>query len=94
MMADLRRLGPSEFESAGSQRDWSAVGAVKKIEAETLVINGEEEGASDEAVRPFVEGIKRAEWVKLKGTRHMPMYEDPESYWHVAGSFLLKIIYT
>lgn len=89
MLADFRRLGPSEFESAGSQRDWSAVEAVKTIEAETLVINGEEEGASDEAVKPFVEGIKGAKWMKIKGTRHMPMYEDPERYWEVVRGFLL-----
>ena len=84
----MNRLGPSEFESLGSQRDWSAVEAVKDIQAGTLLINGEEEGASDEAVRPFVEGIKGVNWVKIKGTRHMPMYEDPDRYWEVVGSFL------
>jgi pimeloyl-ACP methyl ester carboxylesterase len=85
-----RRNGSSEFHPTGSLKDWSAVDIVGKIEAETLVINGVEEGPSDEAVRPFVEGIRNVEWIKLKGTTHMPMYEDPERYFEVVVEFLTK----
>jgi L-proline amide hydrolase len=74
------RNGPSEFEITGSLRDWSAVERVKSIVVPTLVVNGTNEGATDEAVRPFVEGIRDVKWVKFGKSLHMPMYEEPERY--------------
>lgn len=84
----MTRNGPSDFEAGGSQRNWSAVESVKNITVPTLVINGTAEGATDEAVRPFVEGIKGAKWVKLEKSTHMPMYEEPERYFEVLREFL------
>lgn len=69
-------------------RNWSAAQKVKNINVPTLVINGKEEGATDEAVRPFVEGIKDSKWVKLVNSTHMPMYEEPEKYFDVLKEFL------
>src|ERR1700712_3237114 len=85
VQADTNRNGPSEFNPTGSLEHWSAVEASKVIEVETLVIYGEEEGASGEAAKPFIDGIKHVKCVQMKDTRHMPMYEDPESYWKLDG---------
>lgn len=85
----ISRNGPSEFEVTGSQRNWSAIESVKKITVPTLVINGKDEGASDEAVKPFVEGIKDVKWIKFEKSSHMPMYEEPERYFGVVSEFLL-----
>ena len=73
----------------GSLRDWSAIESAKTISVPTLVINGTSEGASDEAVRPFVEGIKAVKWVKFDKSTHMPMYEEPEKYFELVSNFLL-----
>ncbi len=85
----MSRNGPSEFEVTGGQRNWSAVESAKKISVPTLVINGTAEGATDEAVRPFVEGIKGSKWVKFKNSTHMPMYEERKRYFDVLKGFLL-----
>jgi pimeloyl-ACP methyl ester carboxylesterase len=74
----------------GNQRDWSAVESAKKITVPSLVINGTDEGATDEAVKPFVEGIKGSKWIKFKKSSHMPMYEEPERYFEVISEFLLQ----
>jgi pimeloyl-ACP methyl ester carboxylesterase len=52
------------------------------------VINGTDEGATDEGVQPFVKGIKGVKWVKLEKSSHMPMYEEPERYFDVLREFL------
>ena len=83
------RNGPNEFEVTGNLRGWAAIESAKTISVPTLVINGTNEGASDEAVRPFVEGIKDAKWVKFGKSTHMPMYEEPERYFEVVSNFLL-----
>ena len=84
----IERNGPSEFAVTGSNKDWSAVESTKTVTVPTLVINGKDEGATDEAVRPFVEGIKDVKWVKLDKSSHMPMYEEPERYFEVVAGFL------
>jgi pimeloyl-ACP methyl ester carboxylesterase len=88
--ANGNRLGKSEFLVTGSLRDWSAVDVVGEIEAETLVINGVEEGASDESVRSFVERIQNVRWEKMRGASHVPFYENPEKYFEIVGNFLLE----
>ena len=82
--------GPGEFEATGSLRNWSAVESAKKISVPTLVINGTNEGATDEAVMPFVDGIKDVKWVKFHNSTHFPMYEEPERYFAVLKEFLVQ----
>jgi L-proline amide hydrolase len=73
----------------GSQRNWSAVEAAKNINVPTLVINGQDELATDEGIKPYLEGIKDVKWVKLGKSSHMAMYEEPERYFEVISEFLL-----
>lgn len=85
---EVSRQGLNDFEVGGSMRNWSAAESAKSISVPTLVINGKDEGATDEGVRPFVEGIKGAKWVKLVSSTHMPMYEEPEKYLGILKEFL------
>jgi pimeloyl-ACP methyl ester carboxylesterase len=82
------RMGTSNFKLAGSLRDWSAANNCSNIIVPTLVINGVEEGASDAAVAPFISNIPDVKWVKMKGSTHMPMYEEKEVYLSVIVDFL------
>ncbi|KAH7319379.1 proline iminopeptidase [Rhexocercosporidium sp. MPI-PUGE-AT-0058] len=81
--------GPNEFKSRGVMENWSTAEAAKGIEVPTLVINGVNEGASDEAVKPFVQGIKDVKWVKLENSTHCPLQEEKENYLKVVSGFLL-----
>ena len=86
--ADYFRNGPSEFDLTGSIKDWSAIGVAKDIAVPTLLINGTHEGADDEAVAPFVEGIPGVKWVKFEKAMHMPQWEDRDHYMQVVKDFL------
>ncbi len=83
-------MGKSEFSVTGGMKNWSAVEASKGIEVPTIVINGKNEGASDEAVKPFVDGIKNVKWIKLEDSTHTPMYETKEKYFKIVGDWLLE----
>lgn len=71
-------------------KNWTAVEAAKGIAVPTLVINGVNEGASDAAVKPFVDGIKNVKWVKLENSTHCPIFEEKENYLKVVSEFLLS----
>lgn len=88
--ADRSRSGPNEFKTTGVMENWSAAEAAKGIEVRTLVINGVNEGASDEAVKPFLDGIKEVKWVKLVNSTHVPLHEEKENYLKVVSDFLLE----
>ena len=70
---------------------WSMVGKAKKIEVPTLVVNGVDEFASGEAVRPFLEEIKDVRLITLEGTTHSPHLERKEEYMRVVGEFLTAL---
>ncbi|RFU24394.1 hypothetical protein B7463_g11939, partial [Scytalidium lignicola] len=84
----MTMLGPNEFETQGSLKTWSAVDAAKHINVPTLVINGMNEGASDESIKPFLDDIPNVKWVKFKKSTHCPIYEEPETYIQVIAEFL------
>ena len=84
------RSGPNEFQVTGSLRDWTAAEKCKRMEVPTLVINGVNEGADDEAIKPFLDGIKDVKWVKFQKSTHMPMYEEPSLFLKTVGEWLLE----
>ncbi len=88
MRANRNRNGPNEFECTGSLKGWSAVEAAKNIEVPTLVLNGTNEAADDEAVKPLVEGIEDVKWVKFGASTHSPMFEEPDKYFETVGEWL------
>lgn len=86
----MSRSGPSEFVVRGGMRDWTAAEKCKGIEVPTLVINGVNEGASDEAIKPFLDGIKGAKWIKFHESTHCPLYDEKDLYLKTVGEWLLK----
>ncbi len=86
----MSRSGPSEFVVRGNLRDWTAVEKCKGIEVPTLVINGVDEGASDESIKPFLDEIKDVKWIKFKNSSHMQLYDEKELYLKTIGEWLLE----
>lgn len=80
--------GPSEFHVSGSLRNWSIDDRLSAIDTPTLVINGRYDEATDETVRPFVEQIRGARWVRFEESSHMPHLEEPTRFLEVVGGFL------
>ena len=67
---------------------WSMVGTAKYINVRTLLINGIEEYASRDAVKPFLNEISDVTLVTLEGTSHSPHFENKEAYFKVVRDFL------
>lgn len=63
-------------------------GKAKMINVPTLVLNGINEYASGEAVKPFLEEIPDVRLVTLDGTSHSPHLERKEEYMKTVGEFL------
>jgi len=80
--------GLERWRCTGNNKDWTMIGEAKKIDAETLLINGYKEIASDEAVRPFWREIPKVKWVKMMNSTHSPHFEEPERYYEIVGGFL------
>lgn len=84
-------MGLSEWNCTGSGADWTAIPVIKNIIVPTLVLNGVNEGASDKAIAPFVDGIPDVTWVKLSNSTHMPHWEEREHYMQVIGEWLTVV---
>jgi proline-specific peptidase len=85
--------GSQRFKCTGSLRDWSMIGEARKIEAPTLLINGEREIVSDECLGPFWREIPKVKWVKFENSTHSPWLEDRERFTRVVGEFLCDETY-
>lgn len=68
--------------------NWSIIDRLHFIRSPTLVINGRYDVAQDFVVRPFVERIPEAKWVKFENSSHTPFWEEREGYFDVVGRFL------
>ncbi|KAJ7157650.1 proline-specific peptidase [Mycena crocata] len=82
--------GPSEFTISGNLKDWSIIDELANITCHTLVINGLNDLAPDIAVAPFFHNIRKAKWVQLRASTHMPFFEECERYFQVVGDFLTQ----
>lgn len=71
-------------------KNWSAVEASKKISVPTLVINGVDEGATDEAIKPFLDNIKGVKYVKFYKSTHMALYDEKDLFLRTIGEWLLE----
>lgn len=69
-------------------KSWSMVGRADNINVKTLLINGVEEFASGDAMKPFLDEIPDVRLVTLEGTTHSPHLEDKQRYYKVVGDFL------
>jgi L-proline amide hydrolase len=80
--------GPNEFFVIGSLEDWSIVDRLPAIDVPTLVVNGRYDEATDECVRPYVDRVPGARYVRFESSSHMPHVEEQESYMEIVGAFL------
>lgn len=71
-------------------KNWSASEASKKISVPTLVINGVDEGATDESIKPFLDNIKGVKYIKFHHSSHMALYEEKELYLKTVGGWLME----
>lgn len=91
----LTMNGPNEFHVIGSLKEWSIIGELKKITAETvpggmLVMNGFYDQASDESTGPFFyEPSCKVKWVRFPLSAHMPFLEETEAFVEALGTFLV-----
>lgn len=82
------RAGPSEFTITGPMRDWTAIPDLPKIKVPTLVLNGNDEGASDAAVAPLFQRIPHVKWFTFANSTHMPHLEEREKWMSLVSDFL------
>lgn len=63
-------------------------GKANMIQVATLMINGIDEFASGDAVKPFLDEIADVRLVTIEGTTHSPHVEKKEEYMKIVGEFL------
>jgi pimeloyl-ACP methyl ester carboxylesterase len=76
------------FKSSGFMGAWSMVGRSNGVQVPTLLINGIEEYASADAVKPFLEEISAVSLVTLEGTSHSPYFENKGAHFKAVRDFL------
>ncbi|RYP59255.1 hypothetical protein DL769_008610 [Monosporascus sp. CRB-8-3] len=88
--AYLTLQGPSEFVILGSFKNWEIGQEARKIEAETLILNGRYDEATDLCMEPWFSTIPKVKWVTLENSSHMGRWKERERYMEVVGSFLMS----
>ncbi|GJJ09890.1 hypothetical protein Clacol_004114 [Clathrus columnatus] len=84
----LTIIGPSEWETIGNHKKWSGIPFLHKITASTLIINGRDDPAQDEAVLPYFLYIPKCRWVTFENSSHMPHIEEQEKLIYIVANFL------
>ena len=69
---------------------WDTSLECRNIAVPTLVINGIDEAASGDAVKPFLEGIPDVRGITLQGSTHSPHWEVREVYMKIVADFLTR----
>ncbi|KAI0802644.1 Alpha/Beta hydrolase protein [Xylaria sp. FL0064] len=80
--------GPSEFVIVGSFKDWEGWQDAHKIEAETLLLNGRYDEATDQCIKPWFDHIPKVKWVTLENSSHMSHFEERDRFIQLTGEFL------
>ncbi|KAI0388997.1 Alpha/Beta hydrolase protein [Xylariaceae sp. FL0594] len=80
--------GASEFIITGTFKDWEGWKEGHKIEALTLLINGQYDEATDLCVQPWFSSIPKVRWVTVAEASHMVHWEQRERFIDLVGNFL------
>ncbi|KAI0199168.1 proline-specific peptidase [Astrocystis sublimbata] len=80
--------GPSELYISGSLRNWTCIPELKGIKAPTLLINGAQDEAQDEAMQPFFDHIPKAKWITLDEAAHFTHVDQRERHMQHLKAFL------
>ncbi|KAG0646179.1 L-amino acid amidase [Hyphodiscus hymeniophilus] len=84
-------LNGNPFKSGGYMGEWTMVGKAAMIEVPTLLINGIDEFASGDAMKPFLDEIPDVRLITMEGTSHSPHVEKKEEYMKIVGDFLAAL---
>jgi hypothetical protein len=77
----------------GSFKDWEIWQDAHNIEAETLILNGKYDEATDLCMEPWSRTIPKVEWLTLENSSHMGHWEERERYMEICGSFLKRWLF-
>ncbi|KAI1105611.1 proline iminopeptidase [Jackrogersella minutella] len=88
--AYLTMQGPSEFTIVGSFKEWEPWKEAHNIEAEALLINGDQDEAMDLCIEPWFRSIAKVKWVTLSNSSHMTHWEHRDRFNELCGTFLLS----
>ncbi|KAI1175957.1 Alpha/Beta hydrolase protein [Nemania sp. FL0916] len=82
--------GPSEIVVTGNLKYWDGTEEAKKIEVDTLLLNGRYDEVGELCVEPWFRSIPKVKWVVLEKSSHMGHWEERERFMELAGSFLAR----
>lgn len=72
----------------GTLKTWTIIPELHRIQAPTLILNGQYDEAQDVCVLPFFQRIPKAKWYTFPESSHMPHWEEREKYMQVVNDFL------
>ena len=81
--------GSSEISITGTLKDWSVIDRLHKLQCPVLLLNGEDDQAQDNTVKPFVDAIQTVKWEKIENASHNPHLEQTEQVIDITSKFLL-----
>lgn len=73
----------------GSLRDWTCIPLLNKITVPTLLLNGSEDEAQDQAMQPFFKHLVKVKWITLDRAAHFSHVDHRERYMQHLRAFLL-----
>ncbi|AHI24718.1 hypothetical protein BGC31_07210 [Komagataeibacter xylinus] len=83
-------IGPSEFSTVGTLKDWSVVDRLDRIITPVLVLAGEFDEATPVSWEPFITRLVDVEHHLFAEASHTPHLETPEAYFRIVGEFLRR----
>jgi len=83
--------GPNEFLYTGNLKNWNRIAEMRRIAVPCLVVVGEFDELTPACALRMHQALPHSEIAVLRGCSHMPMYEDPETYFDLLTKFLAKV---
>lgn len=82
--------GPNEFLYTGNLKDWNRIPDMPRIAVPTLVVVGQHDELSPACAMRMHHALPNSEIKVFPNSSHMPLYEEPESFFATLGGFLAK----
>jgi proline iminopeptidase len=83
--------GPNEFLYTGNLKNWNRIAEMRRMALPCLVIVGEFDELTPACALRMHQALPQSEIAVLRGCSHMPMYEDPETYFELLTGFLARV---
>lgn len=82
--------GPNEFLYVGNLKDWNRIPDMPRITVPTLIVVGQHDELTPACAMRMHNALPDSEIKVFKNSSHMPLYEEPESFFATLGGFLAK----